>query len=67
MIHEGASGVSGNVYEPFLTGCARPDLVLPAYFEGRNLAESFYLGLPFLSWQGVVLGDPLMSIGRPGR
>lgn len=66
-IHEGASGVSGNVYEPFLVGCARPDLVLPAYFEGRNLAESFYLGLPFLSWQGVVLGDPLMSIGRPGR
>ena len=66
-IHEGATGVSGNVYEPFLTGCARPDLVLPAYFEGRNLAESFYLGLPFLSWQGVVLGDPLMSIGRPGR
>ncbi len=67
MIHEGASGVSGNVYEPFLAGCARPDLVLPAYFEGRNLAESVYLGLPFLSWQGVVLGDPLMSIGRPGR
>jgi len=67
MIHEGASGVSGNVYEPYLAGCARPDLVLPAYFEGRNLAESFYLGLPFLSWQGVVLGDPLLSIGRPSR
>jgi len=67
LIHEGASGVSGNTYEPFLSGCARPDLVLPAYFEGRNLAESFYVGLPFLSWQGVVLGDPLMSLGRPGR
>jgi uncharacterized protein (TIGR03790 family) len=67
MIHEGATGVSGNVYEPFLGACARPDLVLPAYFEGRNLAESFYLGLPFLSWQGVVLGDPLLSIGRPDR
>jgi uncharacterized protein (TIGR03790 family) len=67
LIHEGATGVSGNVYEPFLVACARPDLVLPAYFEGRNLAESFYLGLPFLSWQGVVLGDPLLSIGRPGR
>jgi uncharacterized protein (TIGR03790 family) len=67
LIHEGATGVSGNVYEPFLTGCARPDLVLPAYFEGRNLAESFYLGLPFLSWQGVVLGDPLLSLGRPSR
>jgi uncharacterized protein (TIGR03790 family) len=67
LVHEGATGVSGNVYEPFLVGCAQPDLVLPAYFEGRNLAESFYLGLRFLSWQGVVLGDPLLSIGRPDR
>jgi uncharacterized protein (TIGR03790 family) len=65
FIHEGATGASGNVYEPYLAGCARPDYVLPAYFEGRNLAESFYLGIPFLSWQGVVLGDPLCSLGKP--
>jgi uncharacterized protein (TIGR03790 family) len=65
FIHEGATGASGNVYEPYLAGCARPDYVLPAYFEGRNLAESFYLGIPFLSWQGVVLGDPLASLGKP--
>ena len=30
-----------------------------------RLAESFYLGLAFLSWQGVVLGDPLCSLGKP--
>ena len=65
LIHEGATGASGNVYEPYLAGCARPDYVLPAYFEGRNLAESFYLGIAFLSWQGVVLGDPLCSLGNP--
>jgi len=65
LIHEGATGASGNVYEPYLAGCARPDYVLPAYFEGRNLAESFYLGILFLSWQGVVLGDPLCSLGKP--
>jgi len=65
LIHEGASGASGNTYEPYLSGCARPDAVLSAYFEGRNLAESFYLGLIYLSWQGVVLGDPLMSLGPP--
>ena len=65
LIHEGATGASGNVYEPFLVGCARPDYVLPAYFEGRNLAESFYLGIAFLSWQGVVLGDPLCTLGKP--
>ncbi len=65
LIHEGATGASGNVYEPYLAACARPDYVLPAYFEGRNLAESFYLGLQFLSWQSVVLGDPLCSLGNP--
>jgi uncharacterized protein (TIGR03790 family) len=65
LIHEGATGASGNVYEPYLVGCARPDYVLPAYYEGRNLAESYYLGLAYLSWQGVVLGDPLCSLGKP--
>jgi uncharacterized protein (TIGR03790 family) len=65
FIHEGASGASGNVYEPYLISCARPEYVLPAYFDGRNLAESFYMGLPYLSWMGVVLGDPLCSLGKP--
>jgi hypothetical protein len=43
----------------------RPDYLLPAWLDGRNLAESFYLGMPFVSWQGVVLGDPLASLGTP--
>jgi uncharacterized protein (TIGR03790 family) len=64
-IHEGATGTSANVYEPFLTACVRPDYLLPAYYQGRNLAESYYIGMPFLSWQGVVLGDPLCSLGKP--
>jgi uncharacterized protein (TIGR03790 family) len=65
LIHEGVTGVSGNVYEPYLQGCAKPEYVLPAYFDGRNLAESFYMGLPYLSWMGVVLGDPLCALGKP--
>lgn len=65
FLHEGATGAAGTAYEPFLAGCARPDYVLPAYFEGRNLAESFYLGLPFVSWQGIIFGDPLCSLGKP--
>lgn len=64
-LHEGATGASGNVYEPYLTGCARPEYLLPAYAHGRNLAESYYLAFPYLSWMGVVLGDPLCSLGRP--
>ena len=61
-IHEGASGASGQVFEPFLTYCPRPDFVLPAYASGRNLAESFYMGIPGLSWMTVVIGDPLMKL-----
>ena len=61
-IHEGASGVSGRVDEPFLTFCPRPDYILPAYFSGRNLAESFYMGIPGLNWMNIVIGDPLMRL-----
>jgi uncharacterized protein (TIGR03790 family) len=64
-IHDGVTGISGNTYEPYLERCVRPDYLLPAYYQGRNLAESYYMALPWLSWQGVILGDPLCSIGKP--
>ncbi len=62
---EGATGASGHVYEPYLGQTPHPELVLPAYYKGRNLAESFYLGIRSLSWQNVVIGDPLCSLGKP--
>jgi uncharacterized protein (TIGR03790 family) len=66
-LDEGASAATGHVAEPYLSFTPRPDLLLPAYFSGRNLAESFYLSIPALSWQNVVIGDPLMSLGPPGK
>jgi uncharacterized protein (TIGR03790 family) len=66
-IHEGATGCSGHVAEPFLIATPRPDLVLPAYYSGRNLAESYYLGIRGLSWQNIVVGDPLCQLGRPNK
>ncbi|HTS62398.1 MAG TPA: TIGR03790 family protein [Candidatus Acidoferrales bacterium] len=62
LIHEGVTGASGNTYEPYLAYCVRPDYLLPAYAEGRNLADSFYMAMPELSWQGVVTGDPLCAL-----
>ncbi len=59
---EGATGASGHVYEPYLQFTPRPDLLFPAYLAGRNLAESFYLAIPALSWQNIVLGDPLCTL-----
>jgi uncharacterized protein (TIGR03790 family) len=62
---EGATGASGHVFEPYLAMTPHPDMVLPAYYSGRNLAESFYLGILGLSWQNIVIGDPLCSLGPP--
>jgi uncharacterized protein (TIGR03790 family) len=64
-IHDGATGASGHVYEPFLQFTPRPNIVLPAYYHGRNLADSYYLGIPLLSWMNIVVGDPLCSLAKP--
>ena len=61
-LHEGATGASGHVYEPFLQYTPRPDYLFPAYLGGRNLAESYWLSIPALSWMNIVLGDPLCQI-----
>lgn len=63
FLAEGATGASGHIDEPYLQFTPRPDYVLPAYFSGRNLAESFYMSMPALSWQNIVIGDPLCSLG----
>ncbi len=63
-IQAGVTGASGHVAEPFLPYTPRPDAVIPAYLAGRNLAESFYLGIRSLSWQNVVLGDPLCRLRK---
>lgn len=61
-LHEGATGASGHVDEPYLTFTPRPDYLFPAYLNGRTLADSFYLAIPALSWQNIVIGDPLCRL-----
>ena len=62
LIEEGVTGASGHVYEPFLDGTPRPEYLFPAYLAGRNLAESYYLSIPLLSWMNIVVGDPLCKL-----
>ena len=64
-IHQGATGASGHVDEPDLQYTPRPDYLLPSYYHGRNLAESYWLSIPAVSWQNIVVGDPLCSLGKP--
>jgi len=61
LIRAGATGVSGNVDEPYLDAAIRPDILFPAYARGRNLAEAYYAAMPYLSWQTIVVGDPLCA------
>ena len=61
LIRDGMTGVSGHVAEPYLDATIRPQILFPAYLAGFNLAESFYLAMPFLSWQTVIIGDPLCA------
>ena len=61
LLREGVTGLAGNVAEPYLDGAVRPDILFPAYLSGFNLVEAFYLALPSLSWQTVVVGDPLCA------
>ncbi|MHB9035085.1 MAG: TIGR03790 family protein [Armatimonadota bacterium] len=61
LIREGCSAVAGNVAEPGAAACPVPEIVLPQYATGRAWAESIYMGLPYLAWQEVAVGDPLMA------
>jgi uncharacterized protein (TIGR03790 family) len=61
LIREGATGAAGHVDEPYLDATIRPDILFPAYVSGRNLAESYYAAMPYLSWQTIIVGDPLCA------
>jgi Tfp pilus assembly protein PilF len=61
LIREGVTGISGQVGEAYMLGAVRPEILFPAYLAGFNLAEAFYLAVPTLSWQTVVVGDPLCA------
>jgi uncharacterized protein (TIGR03790 family) len=61
LIRDGVTGVSAQVTEPYLDAIVRPQILFPAYLAGFNLAESYYLAMPYLSWQTVVIGDPLCA------
>jgi uncharacterized protein (TIGR03790 family) len=61
LIRDGITGIAGHVAEPYLNATIRPQILFPVYLAGFNLAESFYMAMPFLSWQTVVVGDPLCS------
>jgi uncharacterized protein (TIGR03790 family) len=60
FVRQGATGVSGNVYEPYLHLTPRPEILFPAYvLQGRTLGEAYWMSIPAVSWMSIVIGDPL--------
>lgn len=60
MIEEGAAATVGPVAEPYVQAFPLPEVFFGLLLEGPlSLAETYFLSLPFLSWQMVLLGDPL--------
>jgi uncharacterized protein (TIGR03790 family) len=59
LVARGVTATFGNVYEPYLTFTHQPYLLLHALANGMNLGDAACFALPVLSWQAVVIGDPL--------
>jgi Tfp pilus assembly protein PilF len=61
LIREGITGISASVAEPYLDAIVRPQILFPAYLSGYTMAEAYYLAMPYLSWQTIIVGDPLCA------
>jgi uncharacterized protein (TIGR03790 family) len=59
LVARGVTATMGNVFEPYLQFTHRPDLLYRALARGDRLVDAAYYALPALSWQCVLVGDPL--------
>jgi len=62
LIEEGCTGASGYVFEPYSVALTWVNILFDRYLRGYNLAESYYMSNPTISWMAVVVGDPKSSI-----
>ena len=66
FVSKGAAAVFGNVYEPYLGGTHHPHVYALALARGMSSGEAATAAMPFLSWQGVFVGDPLFKPFKTG-
>lgn len=59
LIARGAAATTGAVFEPYLSFMHHLDDLLAALARGETLGDAAYYALPVLSWQNVLIGDPL--------
>ena len=60
MLEEGVAATLGPVAEPYLMAFPLPDDFFPLLMEGKlSLLEVYFRTIPHLSWQMILIGDPL--------
>jgi uncharacterized protein (TIGR03790 family) len=68
LLEEGVAATLGPVYEPYVEAFPLPALFFGLLTEGYlTLVECYQVSLPYLSWQMVLLGDPLYRPFRPHK
>lgn len=59
LLHRGACVTAGNVSEPYLGPSLNCGLFFAHLYDGKCVGEAAVLASPSVSWQCIVLGDPL--------
>jgi hypothetical protein len=62
LLEEGVAATLGPVGEPYLRAFPLPDDFFPLLMTGKlSLLEVYYHSVPHLSWQMILIGDPLYT------
>ncbi len=68
MLESGVAATIGPVSKPYVQASPVPEIFFGLLVEGRlTLAECYAASLPYLSWQMVLIGDPLYRPFSAGR
>jgi uncharacterized protein (TIGR03790 family) len=60
MLEKGVAATIGPVSEPYVNAFPLPELFFGLLVDGNlTLAECYLVSIPYLSWQMVLVGDPL--------
>lgn len=60
MLEKGVAATLGPVYEPYVNAFPLPEIFFGCLVDGQlTLAECYLISTPYVSWQLVLLGDPL--------
>ncbi len=59
LLNRGAAVTAGNVFEPYLGPSLHFDVFYNRLLKGYSVAEAALMASPVLSWQCIILGDPL--------